>query len=54
MPSTATFSTDLQFCPMCGSVMPLPLPDRDTIPCARCPFVRDLKGMVQLEKSLYA
>ncbi|RUS69346.1 hypothetical protein EGW08_022892 [Elysia chlorotica] len=34
------FSTDLQFCPMCGSVLPAPALGSDRIPCSRCPFYR--------------
>ena len=40
----SSFSTDLLFCPVCGSVLPLPEQNKDHIPCSRCPFVRDMKG----------
>ncbi|XP_005099110.1 DNA-directed RNA polymerase I subunit RPA12 [Aplysia californica] len=35
-------SSDLQFCPRCGSVLPPPTIDSDLIPCARCPYRRDV------------
>jgi len=36
-------ASDLQFCPLCGSVMPPPVQDMSRIPCKRCPFTRDIK-----------
>ncbi|XP_059152746.1 DNA-directed RNA polymerase I subunit RPA12-like isoform X2 [Physella acuta] len=37
------FTTDLQFCPFCGSVLPLPSIGQSIISCARCPATRNLK-----------
>ncbi|XP_053769499.1 DNA-directed RNA polymerase I subunit RPA12 isoform X1 [Desmodus rotundus] len=33
----SSFQSDLDFCPDCGSVLPLP-GTQDTVPCARCGF----------------
>uniref|UniRef100_A0A8D2CSC7 DNA-directed RNA polymerase subunit n=1 Tax=Sciurus vulgaris TaxID=55149 RepID=A0A8D2CSC7_SCIVU len=43
-----SFQSDLDFCPDCGSVLPLPGP-QDTVTCIRCGFsinVRDFEGKV--------
>lgn len=44
----SSFRSDLDFCPECGSVLPLP-GAQDTVACARCGFpvsVRDFEGKV--------
>ncbi|XP_054577960.1 DNA-directed RNA polymerase I subunit RPA12 isoform X2 [Eptesicus fuscus] len=46
--SCSSFQSDLDFCPDCGSVLPLP-GTRDAVTCARCGFsvhVRDFEGKV--------
>ncbi|KAK0042187.1 DNA-directed RNA polymerase I subunit RPA12 [Biomphalaria pfeifferi] len=43
MSETAPFSSNLHFCPLCGSVLPLPTLDSDVIPCSRCPFKRNIR-----------
>nr|KAF6463622.1 hypothetical protein HJG59_020229 [Molossus molossus] len=46
--SCSSFQSDLDFCPECGSVLPLP-GTRDTVICTRCGFsinVRDFEGKV--------
>lgn len=46
--SGSSFQSDLDFCPDCGSVLPLP-GTQDTVTCPRCGFsvnVRDLEGKV--------
>ncbi|XP_051009599.1 DNA-directed RNA polymerase I subunit RPA12 [Acomys russatus] len=45
---SASFQSDLDFCPDCGSVLPLP-GTQDTVICPRCRFsidVRDFEGKV--------
>ncbi|KAK3773021.1 hypothetical protein RRG08_061322 [Elysia crispata] len=42
-PRQAVFCTDLQFCPMCGSVLPAPTLGSDKVPCSRCPFHRNVQ-----------
>ncbi|CAK7317253.1 DNA-directed RNA polymerase I subunit RPA12 [Vulpes vulpes] len=47
-PSGSRFQSDLDFCPDCGSVLPLP-GAQDTVTCVRCGFgvpVRDFEGKV--------
>ncbi|KAF6365686.1 hypothetical protein mRhiFer1_019020 [Rhinolophus ferrumequinum] len=44
----SSFQSDLDFCPDCGSVLPLP-GTQDTVTCTRCGFsvnVRDFEGKV--------
>ena len=44
----SNFQSDLDFCPDCGSVLPLP-GIQDTVICSRCGFsidVRDCEGKV--------
>ncbi|XP_035879638.1 DNA-directed RNA polymerase I subunit RPA12 isoform X1 [Phyllostomus discolor] len=44
----SSFQSDLDFCPDCGSVLPLP-GSQDTVTCTRCGFsinVRDFEGKV--------
>lgn len=44
----SSFQSDLDFCPECGSVLPLP-GAQDTLACTRCGFpvnVRDLEGKI--------
>ncbi|XP_010641707.1 DNA-directed RNA polymerase I subunit RPA12 [Fukomys damarensis] len=46
--SCSSFQSDLDFCPECGSVLPLP-GSPDTLACIRCGFpvrVRDFEGKV--------
>ncbi|XP_044117385.1 DNA-directed RNA polymerase I subunit RPA12 [Neovison vison] len=46
--SGSRFQSDLDFCPDCGSVLPLP-GAQDTVTCVRCAFrvpVRDFEGKV--------
>ncbi|XP_022346351.1 DNA-directed RNA polymerase I subunit RPA12 isoform X2 [Lutra lutra] len=46
--SGSRFQSDLDFCPDCGSVLPLP-GAQDTVTCVRCGFrvpVRDFEGKV--------
>ncbi|CAL1544461.1 unnamed protein product [Lymnaea stagnalis] len=50
MSETAAFSSDLHFCPLCGSVLPLPTVGEEIIPCSRCPFkrnIREYEGVVE-------
>ncbi|GFN97474.1 DNA-directed RNA polymerase subunit [Plakobranchus ocellatus] len=39
----SVFYSDLQFCPMCGSVLPAPGLTSDNVPCSRCPFRRNIQ-----------
>ena len=39
----SSFQSDLDFCPDCGSVLPLP-GTQDTVPCARCGFSINVRG----------
>ncbi|KAM5263187.1 DNA-directed RNA polymerase I subunit RPA12 [Ctenodactylus gundi] len=44
----SSFQSDLDFCPDCGSILPLP-GAQDTVTCTRCAFsvnVRDFEGKV--------
>lgn len=44
----SSFQSDLDFCPDCGSILPLP-GSQDTVTCTRCGFsinVRDFEGKV--------
>ncbi|XP_058410907.1 DNA-directed RNA polymerase I subunit RPA12 isoform X1 [Diceros bicornis minor] len=46
--TSSSFQSDLDFCPDCGSVLPLP-GAQDTVTCTRCGFsinVRDFEGKV--------
>lgn len=41
--SCSSFQSDLDFCPDCGSVLPLP-GTRDAVTCARCGFSVHVRG----------
>lgn len=50
MSEAPPFTTDLQFCPFCGSVLPLPSIGQSIISCARCPATRNLKGRIKAKQ----
>ncbi|CAG5115673.1 unnamed protein product [Candidula unifasciata] len=41
--TSSAFSSDLQFCPVCGCILPTPSRGQEIVPCARCPFKRNVK-----------
>ncbi|KAL3872481.1 hypothetical protein ACJMK2_040404 [Sinanodonta woodiana] len=45
---STTFETDLDFCPDCGSVLPLPGME-DVVSCKRCSYTIDVKDFDGIE-----
>ncbi|BFZ19959.1 hypothetical protein BsWGS_22998 [Bradybaena similaris] len=41
--TSSTFTSDLQFCPVCGSILPSPTRGQEVVPCASCPFRRNVQ-----------
>ena len=42
--SSTVFESDINFCPRCGSIMPLPGRD-DVVTCMKCKFQVDITGI---------
>lgn len=47
----SSFQSDLDFCPDCGSVLPLP-GTQDTVTCTRCGFSINVRGKGLLHSGL--
>ena len=48
----ANFCSDIDFCPECGSILPLPGRD-DVVTCATCKFQIDVIGKVDMFNTNY-
>ena len=51
-PSNKLFETDLDFCPQCGTVLPLPGME-DVVTCKLCGFQIDVTGNIYICSSKY-
>ena len=43
MSTKSTFESDINFCPQCGSIMPLPGAE-DVVTCTKCKYQVDIIG----------
>uniref|UniRef100_A0A0B7A2Z9 DNA-directed RNA polymerase subunit n=1 Tax=Arion vulgaris TaxID=1028688 RepID=A0A0B7A2Z9_9EUPU len=46
--TSPAFSSDLQFCPVCGSILPVPGLEQGVVSCGRCPFQRYAKDYADI------